>query len=312
MKVITVCREIPVNAKTHGYPFAEFIFEQNKSLAKLGVDFDYYLIKTGGYKSYIKQIYNFRSFLKSNNYKFDIIHAHGGHIGSIANFQRRIPVLTTYHGSDINNPITRLISLIALIFSKRNIIVSSNLLDKVKDYANGKVIPCGIDFDIFVPLEKFRCRNELGLKENNKILLFAGNSEKKVKNYKLAKSAAELIDQEYLMIELRDFKRSHVNLLLNAADLLLMTSISEGSPQIIKEAMACNCPIVSTDVGDVRQVISNTEGCYITSFEPQDVAEKIKFALTFGRRTNGRDIVKNLDNTVIAKKILDVYNNALE
>jgi len=311
MKVVTICREVPANTTTHNYPIAEFVYEQNKSLERLGVNFDYYLIKSGGYKNYTKQVYDFRHYLKKNNYRYDVVHAHGGHVGLIANSQRKVPVVTTYHGSDINNRFTRKISTIALYLSRENIFVSSSLLKKVQKFVTGNVIPCGVDFDIFKPLEKIKCRNELGFKETDKILLFAGNSENKVKNYKLAKSAIELIDQKYLIIELRYFKRGEVNLLLNAADVLLLTSLTEGSPQVIKEAMACNCPIVATDVGDIKEVIGYTDGCYITTFNPSDVAEKIQAALLFGKRTEGRLRIRNLDNDTIAKKIIDVYNSAI-
>ncbi len=312
MRVLTVCREVPQNSEIHNFSIAEFIYEQNKSLADLKVNFDYYLIRKGGLRNYFKEIYNFRLYLKENNYKYDLIHAHGGHIGSIVNTQRKIPVVTTYHGSDINNRISRLISLISLLFSKKNIFVSLNMYKKVQKYSKGTVIPCGVDFEIFNPMDKRTCRSELGLQESDKIILFAGNPEKKVKNYKLAKSASELINQKFLMIALKDFKRKDVNLLLNGADLLLMTSLSEGSPQVIKEAMACNCPIVTTDVGDVREIILNTEGCFITSFDPQIIAKKIRFVMVSGKRTNGRVMVKNLNNDAIARKIREVYDIAIK
>ena len=83
------------------------------------------------------------------------------------------------------------------------------------------------------------------------------------------------------------------------------------SPQIIKEAMACNCPIVATDVGDVRHLISDIEGCYLTSFDAEDVAEKIEKALEFGKRTNGRDRIKHIDNRIIAEKVFQVYKKVL-
>lgn len=92
-----------------------------------------------------------------------------------------------------------------------------------------------------------------------------------------------------------------------ASDVLLLTSLSEGSPNVIKEAMACNLPIVSTDVGDVKEVISNTKGCCIASFEPADVAAKLKEALNFSGPTNGREIIKQLDINIIAQKIIGIY-----
>jgi glycosyltransferase involved in cell wall biosynthesis len=93
-----------------------------------------------------------------------------------------------------------------------------------------------------------------------------------------------------------------------------MTSIREGSPQIIKEAMACGCPIVTTDVGDVKKVISTIEGCYITSFNPYEIAEKIKIALEFSRknkRTKGRKkiVELGLNNEAIVSKLMNVYES---
>jgi teichuronic acid biosynthesis glycosyltransferase TuaC len=310
MRVLTVCREAPLNLTIHKHSIAEFIFEQNKALEYFGVDYDYYLIKKGGYKGYFKEVNNFHFFLKEKKYNYDIIHAHGGHIGSLVNTQRKIPVVTTYHGSDINNPISRLTSLISLLFSNSNIFVSTKLFKKVKKFAGGTVIPCGVDFNIFKPLDKVECRKNLGLNENKKIVLFAGRKERREKNYKLAKEAAYIANVDNL-VELKDFTREEVNLLLNASELLLLTSISEGSPQVIKEAMSCNCPIVTTDVGDIRQIISDTEGCYITSFDPSDVAEKIKLALQFHKRTIGREVIKYLDNQIIAKKILNIYQTVI-
>ena len=68
-----------------------------------------------------------------------------------------------------------------------------------------------------------------------------------------------------------------------------------------------NIPIVSTDVGDVREVIGNTQGCYLTSFEPSDVADKIEKALLFGKRTTGRKDIRHLESGIIAKKIISIY-----
>jgi len=105
--------------------------------------------------------------------------------------------------------------------------------------------------------------------------------------------------------------QEEVNLFYNAADVLLLTSFHEGSPNVIKEAMACNCPIVSTDVGDVRDIIENTEGCYITTFQPEDIADKIKRALEYGQRTKGRENIKHLDINTVAQRIIKVYKTVL-
>lgn len=137
--------------------------------------------------------------------------------------------------------------------------------------------------------------------------MFAGAFDNWVKNSKLAiESVMNISDTE--LLELKGYNRNQVSLLMNACDVILITSFSEGSPQVIKEAMACNLPIVSTDVGDVKEVIGNTEGCYITSFDPKDVAEKIKMALDFGKRTNGRENIKHF---VINLLLLAVHHYLL-
>jgi glycosyltransferase involved in cell wall biosynthesis len=97
---------------------------------------------------------------------------------------------------------------------------------------------------------------------------------------------------------------------LNAADVLLLTSTSEGSPNVVKEAMACNCPVVATDVGDVKLIIGNTKGYYITKFDVKDVASNLLNAINFGK-TNGRNNIEHLNSKNIALKLISIYDNLL-
>jgi len=99
---------------------------------------------------------------------------------------------------------------------------------------------------------------------------------------------------------------------MNACDVLVLVSDGEGSPQVIKEAMACNLPIVSTPVGDVPEVIGDTEGCYLCSQEPQDVAEKLEEALHWGKRTNGREKIAHLEISTISQRIIAIYEEVLK
>ena len=92
-----------------------------------------------------------------------------------------------------------------------------------------------------------------------------------------------------------------------------MTSHNEGSPQVIKEAMLCGTPIVSVDVGDVKDVCGSTEGTYICKATPQDIADSLNKAFIFGKRTDGREriIQLGLTNELVAKKVFSVYSNVL-
>jgi teichuronic acid biosynthesis glycosyltransferase TuaC len=174
------------------------------------------------------------------------------------------------------------------------------------------IIPCGIDLEIFQSIDMKIAREELSFMPDKKYILFSSGFDNQVKNSPLAFSAVEKIELKCELIELKNKSREEVNLLLNACDLLLLTSFSEGSPQIIKEAMACNCPIVATDVGDIKEVIGKTDGCFITSFEPEDVAEKIGIALKFDKRTYGREKIKNFNNKLVAEKVYSVYKKVVE
>lgn len=164
-------------------------------------------------------------------------------------------------------------------------------------------------------MDKTKMREKHNLKKNTKYALFSSSFSVPRKNYALAEKAIKKLDVK--LIELKGYSRIEVAELLNAVDLLILTSFSEGSPQIIKEALACNCPIVATDVGDTKHVCSNIEGCYITSFDAEDVSEKIKLAIEYAEkkdRTKGRDRILslNFDNRAIAKSIKKIYDSIIK
>lgn len=308
MRVLVVCTK-------RGYvsqdiPIAPFILEQAHSLNEFGVDCDFYLINRG-VKGYLKAIKEIRKVSSAKNP--DIIHAHYGICGFIANLQRKIPVVTTYHGSDLNDRFVRIISLISALFSKRNIVVSEELKGKLfKSYRN-RVIPCSVNSSLFVPMEKNIARSNLGWNSSGVSVLFSKEFYNKVKNYPLARAAVDIYNskkdssQRAQLLEFVNYTREQVLWLYNSVDCVIMTSHHEGSPQFIKEAMACNCPIVSVDVGDVKQVIAGVEGCYLAERNPEDLARKLDAAIKHGK-TNGRSkVLQEYDSTIIAQRILSVY-----
>ncbi|MDR3704393.1 MAG: glycosyltransferase [Paludibacteraceae bacterium] len=302
MKVLVVCS---YNAGS----IAPFIVEQAEALIDRGFEIDYFTIQKKGITGYL--LSRKKLLQKINSYTPDIIHAHYGLSGLLANLQHKVPVVTTYHGSDINNPKARFFSFIAIKLSKFNIFVSQKLIDIAKPKGKYTYLPCGIDLSLFQPKSKMEARKKLNLDVQKKYILFSGTFSNTVKNYPLAKQAVETL-QAVELLELNRYARWQVALLMNAVDVVLMTSFTEGSPQFIKEAMACNCPIVSTDVGDVKEVIGSTTGCYITSFDATDVTDKLRQALVFNSRTSGRSEVLRFDNKLIVEKIIEVYNQVLK
>jgi glycosyltransferase involved in cell wall biosynthesis len=120
-----------------------------------------------------------------------------------------------------------------------------------------------------------------------------------------------LHDGNVELLELKGYSREEVTLLMCAADAFLMTSFTEGSPQVIKEAMVCGCPIVSVDVGDVKDRTEGVEGCFVSKTrEPNELADLLGKALAFEGRTQGRKkvIADGLDNVLVAKKLIEIYD----
>jgi glycosyltransferase involved in cell wall biosynthesis len=301
------------NSKTGITPIVK---SQGESLKRNGVDLDYFTIVGKGTKGYLRNIPRLKSFLKNKNY--DLIHSHYSLSSIVASLSSKLPMVVSLMGGDTQmNFFWKSIIRVFYRFRWKITIVKSTSMKKSISLNNAVVIPNGVDFRIFKPIEKDIAKIKVSF-NNKKHIIFVGNPARPEKNYTLAKRAVEIINN--VNIELNAVLNVDQNIIpyyMNAADILLLTSLREGSPNVIKEAMVCNCPIVSTDVGDVKWVIGDTEGCYVCSFDPQQAAQKIRLALEFSNkygRTKGREriIELGLDSVTIAHKIINVYHEVLE
>lgn len=298
MKVLVV-------ASDKGNHFAPFIEEQMQALQLVGVEIVRFGIKGKGVMGYLKSLPLLKATIRRE--QPDIIHAHYGLSGLLANMQRHVPVVTTYHGSDINVKKVLYLSRMAMRLSAWNIFVSQRNVDIAKPKRQFTLIPCGVNLEDFPLMDKVDARKQLQLDENKKYVLFAGAFDNKVKAPTLAKATMTLLP-EVELLELKGYSRQQVAMLFNAVDCLLMTSLSEGSPQVIKEAMACGCPIVSVDVGDVATLLRGVRHCYIADRRVQDILQKLQDALSFQGRTEGRKQVVGLGltNDVVANRIISI------
>lgn len=294
--------------------FAPFIVEQAEALKVAGCGVDWFGLQGKGVKGYIKNLPELKHKIKEC--QPDIIHAHYGLSGLFANLQRKVPVVTTYHGSDINERKVLRFSKLAMRLSAWNIFVSQKTLRIAKPSKKYTLLPCGIDLSDLQLTDKVEARRKMGLDIDKQYILFAGAFDNQVKNAPLAVKTVDLLNcLSVELLELKDYSREQVTLLMCAADAFLMTSFTEGSPQVIKEAMACGCPIVSVDVGDVRERTEGVEGCYVANTRnPEDLAHLLKKALTFGNKTNGREkiIADGLDNKFVAARLMDIYKKIAE
>jgi teichuronic acid biosynthesis glycosyltransferase TuaC len=309
-----------------GKGLSPFIQSQKESIENHGVVIDLFLISGEGLMNYLKAIRLLRNKCKVVNY--DIIHAHYGFCGVIAKLAfTKKPLIVSFLGDDLmgNVKMNGKYSITGKFFTFINkafaryfftlAIVKSSSLKKQLPYGTPCIIiPNGIDFSKFYPISPKEAREKLHLTLTEKVILFPSYPERSVKNYELFNNAIKLLKEKenYLILKLENVIPDAVYLYYNAVNVTVLTSFHEGSPNVIKEAMACNCPIVSVDVGDVKEVISITEGCFVCSYNPEDVAEKIMQAIRFGRRTNGREMIGHLESGVIADRIVKVYEDILK
>ena len=323
-------RILVVSRYHHGEP-SPFIPDQVGQLERLGYQFEMFDIcdnaaihtegiGLGGYYRAYKRL---KKAIKA--FRPDLIHAHYGIAGLLANLQRRVPVVTTYHGSDINNPKVLPLSRLSMFLSRHNIFVSRKTMLIACGNATRKdcsLIPCAVDTDLFFPMDKQEAAQKLGLNTNTKTVVFAGFFEVAVKNYPLAKTAVDLFNQssddadKADLIELRGYSRQECALLFNAVDCLLLTSKMEGSPQVIKEALACGCPIIATDVGDIKERTEGVPGCCICEATPESLAQALKETLSDTDISNRiksegpQRIAKDgLDALSISNKIAAIYES---
>lgn len=291
--------------------YAPFISEQVEAVQKLGVECKYYGIIRKGVAGYVRQFPGLVRAIRA--FRPDLVHAHYGLCGLLANFQRRVPVVTTYHGSDINDPRVFRLSRLCLRWSRFNIFVSRKTMEMACPERNYALIPCGVNLEDYPIVDRFEARNRFGLDKDKKYVLFAGAFDNFVKNAPLAQAALSHIPGVELL-ELKGYSRFQVAFLMQAVDVLLMTSLTEGSPQVIKEAMACGCPIVSVDVGDVRERMGDLDGCFIAERDPEALAAKVSEALAFGGKTEGRNriLAAGLTNDIIAERLVAVYRGIID
>jgi glycosyltransferase involved in cell wall biosynthesis len=284
---------------------------QGESLARVGIEIEYFTINSG-FWGYIRAIPCIRRVLKQGRY--DLVHAHYSFSAFAASLAGSYPIVVSLMGSDAFMPWP--MQKIIKIFSERRwaaTIVKTDEMKRILSMPDAYVIPNGVDTERFVPADKLRARQKLNLDSEKKIVLFISVRNRPEKNLPLAQRSVEFLgDGSIELLHISDTSNSDIPDYLNAADLLLLTSAREGGVNVIKEAMACNCPIVSTDVGDVRWVTSGTSGCFITGHDCASVADNIRKALALNERINGRERIfaLGLDSHSVADRIRKIYGIA--
>lgn len=318
MRVLIVTNMYP--ERNPGMAYAGiFVKEQKEALEELGVDCDVFVID--GFKGKINYLVSSVMLLAHlRRHKYDAIHVHYGLSGifTLLNPFRRQwrNVVLTLHGGDIlvEQGKSFQVFLTKLIVSRVGCVITLNeamnsVVSKIRhDYI---VMPCGIDSSFFQPPAN-------GVRE--KVILFPGKTERQVKNFPYFERVIECYKERYGnigYIALDGFGRNEVRHLMSTSQAILMTSISEGSPQSIKESLSSDLAVVSSDVGDVGDVIGETPGTKIfdLSSDPADVADWLHSAIVEADQSPGarrkRILELGLDNKIIAKNLVSIYRRRI-
>ncbi len=304
--------------------YGSFVKAQMESLIPLGVQFD--VLFVNGRESrwnYLRGIRQVRKRIRDKHY--DLIHAHFGLSGWVARWQRHVPLVVSFMGDDVlgrsarDGRITLVgrflqISGFTLARLADAVIVKSRQMANKLRVSSAQIIPNGVDLDLFRPIEQAIARKSLGLDPEKKLVLFPYNPSEARKRYDLIQSAVSRAREKVPGLEIlvaRSLPQEQVATYMNAADVLVMASMLEGSPNAVKEAMATNLPVVTVDVGDAVDLIGPTEGCYRVPREATAIAEKIIEVCRRGSRTNGRAWIRKLSMETVAQQIVEVYARVL-
>jgi glycosyltransferase involved in cell wall biosynthesis len=265
-----------------------------------------------------------RTLLRSE--KYDLVHAHFGHAALIARLQCYAPTVVTYHGSDVMGIVDvdgkyklkgKLLSFISCAMSLlvHEVIVVSPCLGKLLPVKQYNVIPLGIDFGLFSIIPKKQAREQIGWPQDDFIPLFiALNLSNPVKRFTLAQEAVTQLKGE-LPINLKTatgLKPEEIPIYMCAADVLLLTSVHEGSPTVVKEALACNLPVVCTEVGDVRDRLRDVEPSFICPPDALALADALRKVFKSGKRSNGREKARFLSEPLVAERVIEVYRKVVK
>ena len=262
----------------------------------------------------------------ARSFQPDVIHAHYGTVTALlCACVSPVPLVITFRGSDLNpvaddgavrGTVGRLMSQCAALRAAAIICVSPGLRDRIW-WRPGRVsvIPNGVDLSVFRPRPQDEARSELGWPVNDRVVLFNVGNNPRTKRLDLAQAAFALAraSQADLRLQLIDGNEppSRMPVLLNAADCLLVTSDHEGSPDIVKEALACNLPVVSVDVGDVAERLAGVTPSRVVDRSEHAISRALIEVGALRRRCNGVAAIQDLSAERIAERILAVYRQAL-
>jgi len=293
--------------------FGAFVWQQAEQLRRLGHVVD--VVNILGFQSKLNYLKGALEVVgKTRQVAYDVVHAHYGQSAVPACFRSKAPLVVTLHGSDVlkGGLFQSICSRVISNFVDAVIVVS----EEMRRWIPGFVIPCGVDLNVFRPYDRGDARDRLRLQKDKYLVLFPFDPGRSVKRYDLAQAVVERAVRDGLDAELVTVfavTNDEMPWYYSAADAMLLCSDSEGSPTSVKEALACNLPVVATDVGDVREIMRGITGTRICTRDVGALAHGLREALYMSRRGvfEGRSAMRRYDQASTMKKIINVYDDVI-
>ncbi len=295
------------------------------ALRELGVTVEtFYLASRSSPSILLSEWGRFREVERA--FKPALVHAQFGTMtGFFTVLASRSPLVVTFRGSDLNptpsmnslrTAVGRILSQVAALRARRVICVSNQLRSRL--FWKGRyttVVPTGVDTKLFRPMDLASARRALGWPPDDRVILFNAGRSPEVKRLDLARAAVDALQQRLanarMLVLDGSVEAASIPLLMNACDCLLVTSDWEGSPTVIQEAIACGLPVISVNVGDVRERLAGLVGSRIVARRASDLAQALQHAVGTPHQVPSEDRLGEISLHAVAQRTLAVYNDAL-
>lgn len=258
-----------------------------------------------------------RLIAKSVAGDYDIIHVNSGMVAPFGFLQHQRPIVITFWGDDLlGNRLYGLQSKIAKVCANR----SSAVIVRSEEMAaalpcEAEIIPSGVDMEKFRPVDRQDALRKVGWEHNARHVLFPYDPIKSKKRYPVAKKVVDTVNERISdSVKLQtvfDVPHDNMYLYYNAADALLLPSLREGSPNTVKEAMACNLPVVSTNVGDVQDRLNPVNISFVCESDSELEISLEKVLKSPKKRSNGRKYVQDVSLERMGNRIIEVYDEII-